>query len=603
MEIFKKLALLAVAALGFVACANEVDHHIVSPSENIEEVGFSMPMDVTRTSINADDGKTTQWSVGDRLAVWAKDAEGNYTFENAQFTLRYFSTEYDLAYFTSNINVMEDGEYYYYLSYPMPKSTNGTEATYSLPKVQSGKYEGGYDIMVAEPVVAEALTASKKMELNTIMRHQMHALKITIPEKESNFDDRVYNLEIVFPNDVVGDVTLDVTNPNGELTYTNTSNTIVVNSDEGFAVGSDIWVFVLPGTVSGDVSYKIAGAEQRSEVATYALERTMERGHVTPIRMSMPPFEKYTAFNFSIGENYRGEDFNFFTLYDSNGTNMGTYYRNAENIYKWEYYGEFDVKPYNNTNWTLVFDTESAIVENKVNMGTLRPYFQQNITPVDIPYLLFQDFENVSEAESYGNNSYDSSDRNQPGVELSGVLSDWNAARFWIKPGAARINSRYQSVKIFVSFASNHHGRLDTPKLGNGTRGLKPGKSVEIDVDFDAALYKHTSSSLKLNSAAINIATHTNAKNPIDGIPTGSTGISSSYSTTLADFGSTLFTQNLADSAGDNAFGQTFPTYSAKIKATSDTRLVFYPTLSTASGTGNTEVNVYIDNIKISIAK
>ena len=605
MEIIKKFALLAVAALGFVACADEVDNNPVSPSEQIVEVGFSMPVDVTRTDID-DDGKTTRWSVGDRLAVWAKDEGGNYTFENAQFTLRYFSPEYDLAYFTSNIDMMAEGEYTYYLSYPRPVSTNGTQATYTLPAEQTGKYEGGYDIMIAEPVVAEALTSSKKMELNTIMRHQMHALKITIPEKASNFADRVYSLEITFPNDVVGDVTLDVTTPNAVPTYTNTSNVITVKNDDGFMVGSDIWVFVLPGMVSGDVSYKITGFEQRSEVATYPFERELQRGHVTPVRMAMPPFEKYTVFNFSIGENYLGEDFNFFTLYDNNGTNMGTYNRNAENLYIWEYYGEFDVTPYSNSNWTLVFDTENAVVENKVNMGTLKPYFQQNITPVDIPYLLFENFENVAESESNGNNSYQSSDRNQPGKSLDGAMptNGWNAARYWLKPGAMRINSRYQSVKIIMSFASYHYGRLDTPPLGNSTRGIKAGKKVNLKVNFDAALYKHTSSSLSLNSGAINIATHTNASNPIDGIPTGSTGISSSYDTTLSDFGNTIHTEPLADNAGNNDFGKTFPTYTAELPSvSSDTRIVFYPTLSTASGTGNTEVNVYIDNIKVSIAK
>ncbi len=605
MEIIKKFALLAVAALGFVACTDEVDNNPVSPSEQIVEVGFSMPVDVTRTDID-DDGKTTRWSVGDRLAVWAKDEGGNYTFENAQFTLRYFSPEYDLAYFTSNIDMMAEGEYTYYLSYPRPVSTNGTQATYTLPAEQTGKYEGGYDIMIAEPVDAEALTSSKKMELNTIMRHQMHALKITIPEKASNFADRVYSLEITFPNDVVGDVTLDVTTPNAVPTYTNTSNVITVKNDDGFMVGSDIWVFVLPGMVSGDVSYKITGFEQRSEVATYPFERELQRGHVTPVRMAMPPFEKYTVFNFSIGENYLGEDFNFFTLYDNNGTNMGTYNRNAENLYIWEYYGEFDVTPYSNSNWTLVFDTENAVVENKVNMGTLKPYFQQNITPVDIPYLLFENFENVAESESNGNNSYQSSDRNQPGKSLDGAMptNGWNAARYWLKPGAMRINSRYQSVKIIMSFASYHYGRLDTPPLGNSTRGIKAGKKVNLKVNFDAALYKHTSSSLSLNSGAINIATHTNASNPIDGIPTGSTGISSSYDTTLSDFGNTIHTEPLADNAGNNDFGKTFPTYTAELPSvSSDTRIVFYPTLSTASGTGNTEVNVYIDNIKVSIAK
>ena len=603
MKIFKRFALLTAVALGFVACASEVDNSPARPTEQIEEVGFAMAVNTTRTAIG-EDGRTTDWVVGDKLAVWAMEADGGFALENTQFTLRYFSGEYDKAFFTSNIAEMAEGNYTYMLSYPIPASVAGTEATYTLPAEQTGKYEGRYDIMIAEPVAAEALTSAQKVELNTIMRHQMHALKITVPEKASNFDNKVYALQITFPTDVVGDVTLDVANPDAAPTYSNTSNTITVKSDEGFMVGSDIWVFVLPGMVSGDVSYKITGLEQRSEVATYYFERELERGHVTPVRMAMPPFEKYTAFHFSIGENYLGEEFNYFNLYDNNGTNMGTYYRNAENRYTFEYSGEFDVTPYNNSNWTLVFDTEHAVVENQVNMGTLKPYFEQSITPVDVPYLLFEDFQDATEAESYGNNEYSQSEREQPGVKLSGSLDGWNAARFWIKSGTARINSRFQSVKIFVSFASTHHGRLDTPPLGNSTRGLKADANVTVKVDFDAALYKHKTSSLSLNSGSINVATHKNATNPIDGIPTGATGISSSYDTTLGDFGNTFYTENLADNAGDNDFGKSFPTYTTELPyVTSDTRIVFYPTLSTASGTGNTEVNVYIDNIKVSIAK
>ena len=602
MKIFKRFALLTAVALGFVACASEVDNSPARPTEQIEEVCFAMAVNTTRTAIG-EDGRTTDWVVGDKLAVWAMEADGGFALENTQFTLRYFSGEYDKAFFTSNIAEMAEGNYTYMLSYPIPASVAGTEATYTLPAEQTGKYEGRYDIMIAEPVAAEALTSAQKVELNTIMRHQMHALKITVPEKASNFDNKVYALEITFPTAVVGDVTLDVANPDAAPTYSNTSNTITVKSDEGFIVGSDIWVFVLPGMVSGDVSYKITGLEQRSEVATYYFERELERGHVTPVRMAMPPFEKYTAFHFSIGENHLGEEFNYFTLYDNNGTNMGTYYRNAENRYTFEYSGEFDVTPYNNSNWTLVFDTENAVVENQVNMGTLKPYFEQSITPVDVPYLLFEDFQDATDAESYGDNDYSQSEREQPGVELSGTLAGWNAARFWIKPGAARINSRYQSVKIFMAFASYHYGRLDTPPLGNGTRGLKPGASVNVKLYFDAALYKHTTSSLSLTEGGISVATHTNHSNPIDGIPTGSTGVTSSYDTTLADFGTTYFSQSLANNAGENAFGQSFPTYTAEFPVTNNSRIVFYPTLSTASGTGNTEVNVYIDNIKVSIVK
>lgn len=605
MKNLLKVASFALLALVVAACA---DKEASTPTASIvpdTEVGFSLPMDATRTSIDPADGRTTRWVEGDKLAVWAKSGDGSYAFENAIFTLRYFSTEWDKAYFTSGIAAMGEGDYTYLLSYPQPKAVEGTLATYSVAAVQSGKYDGVHDIMIAEPVVAGALTAESKVELNTVMRHQMHALKIVVPEKSSNFSDRVYSLEVTFPNPVVGDIIVDVANPNAEPTYANTSNTIVVNSNEGFAVGSDIWVFVLPGTVSGDVSYKVKGLEQRSEVATYQLERTFAAGHITPIRMAMPPFDKYTVLNFSIGANYLGEDFNYFTLYDNNGVNRGTFNRNSENRYAVEFFGEFDAAAYNNTNWTLVFDTENAVVENKVNLGTLKPYFQQNIAPVDVPYLLFENFDSATEKESYGNNSYSSSEREQPGVSLDGAMptNGWNAARFWLKPGAIRVNSRYQSVKIFVSFASSHHGRVDTPPLGNGTRGLKAGKSVNVKLHFDAALYKHKSSSLSLNSGAINVATHTNHSNPINGIPTGSTGISSSYDTTLADFGTTFFNQTLADNASDNAFGQSFPTYSTELPVSSDTRICFYPTLSTASGTGNTEVNVYLDNIKVSIVK
>ena len=605
MKNLLKVASFALLALVVAACA---DKEASTPTASIvpdTEVGFSLPMDATRTSIDPADGRTTRWVEGDKLAVWAKSGDGSYAFENAIFTLRYFSTEWNKAYFTSGIAAMGEGDYTYLLSYPQPKAVEGTLATYSVAAVQSGKYDGVHDIMIAEPVVAGALTAESKVELNTVMRHQMHALKIVVPEKSSNFSDRVYSLEVTFPNPVVGDIIVDVANPNAEPTYANTSNTIVVNSNEGFAVGSDIWVFVLPGTVSGDVSYKVKGLEQRSEVATYQLERTFVAGHITPIRMAMPPFEKYTVLNFSIGANYLGEDFNYFTLYDNNGANRGTFNRNSENRYAVEFFGEFDAAAYNNTNWTLVFDTENAVVENKVNLGTLKPYFQQNIAPVDVPYLLFENFDSATEKESYGNNTYSSSEREQPGVSLDGAMptNGWNAARFWLKPGAIRVNSRYQSVKIFVAFASNHHGRVDTPPLGNGTRGLKAGKSVNVKLHFDAALYKHKSSSLSLNSGAINVATHTNHSNPIDGIPTGSTGISSSYDTTLADFGTTFFNQTLADNASDNAFGQSFPTYSTELPVSSDTRICFYPTLSTASGTGNTEVNVYLDNIKVSIVK
>lgn len=606
MEIIKKLALLAVVACGFVACVSEADNNPGNPSEQIEEVGFVMPMEATRTAIGPD-GMSTRWAEGDKLSVWALNSEGSYTFENTQFTMRYFSPEYDKAYFVSNISEMAEGDYTYFLSYPKPVSVNGTQVTYSVSSVQSGAYDGKYDIMIAEPAMASALSATHSVELNTIMRHQMHAVKITVPEGRNLYGDRFYRLEITFPNDVVGDITLDITDPNAEPVYSNTSNVVVLESAEGFDAGSEIWAFVLPGTVEGEVNYFVKGEVRKSNPASYSLSKEFVKGHVTPIRMAIPEiYPYYTAAEFTIANNFLGEEYNTVTILAADGTSLGTFDRSENG--KYLVYAEsdtFDVDVFDNTTWKLVFDSDNAIVAAEVPMGDMTDYTSHNYT-TDVPYILFENFENVTESESYGNNSYASEDRDQPGVSLDGAMptNGWNAARYWLKPGAMRINARYQCVKIFIAFASSHYGRMDTPQLWNGSYGIKPGKDVKIKLQFDAALYQHGDSSSTVTSSGIAVATHTNANNPIDGIPTGTKGLGSTYDTTLEDFGTTLFSKSMSSTVGDNAFGQTFPTYSTEFTVTSDSRICFYPTISCEdSGISNAEVNVYLDNIKVQIAK
>ena len=73
MMIFKKVTLLALLAVSLVSCAFEVDNTPVKPVEQVE-VGFEISVNATRTSLDPD-GRTTRWSEGDKLAVWAKDAD------------------------------------------------------------------------------------------------------------------------------------------------------------------------------------------------------------------------------------------------------------------------------------------------------------------------------------------------------------------------------------------------------------------------------------------------------------------------------------------------------------------------------------------------
>lgn len=462
MKILQTLASAVALVLTMVACSHEVESTTpILPEATIQEACFSLPIDLSRTTIDSD-GRSTRWAEGDEIAVWAKRSTGEYALSGDKFMLRFFSSEWNKAYFVGNIPTMDEEEYTYYISYPRPTTIDGTMATYSILSEQSGEYDGKYDIMVAEPTINGSITTGKRMDLNTVMRHQMHAIKITVPEGRNLFGQRFYELEITFPQDVVGNITLDVTDPEAEPTYTNTSNVIKVKNDKGFDVGDDIWVFVLPGTVSGDVSYKVRGERRSSEVATYDFSRTMQAGHVTPIRMAIPViFPMYTAVNFSISQNNLGEDFNYFNIYDTNGTHMGRFERNVANKYIVDYEGEFDANVYDNTTWRVVFDSEHAIVETSINLGDLTSYTEHSRS-MTVPYLMAQDFRSVS----------DYTDEATTGTKTLSI-SGWTASRTNCKSGVIQLAT-------FYAIVGRYQGRLDSAPINT----LK--KSSNIKVTFDA---------------------------------------------------------------------------------------------------------------------
>lgn len=440
-----------------------------------------MPVATTRTSIDPD-GQSTRWAPGDKLALWAKDANGDFVLSNALFSMRHYSTEFDHAYFTANINEMAEGDYTYLLSYPYPQSVEGTKATYRVSATQSGNYDGKYDIMVAEPVVAKALSAKKRVELNTVTKHQMHALKINVPEGRNLYGDRFYRLEITFPSDVVGDITVDVSDPNAEPTYTNTSNVIVVEREEGFDVGEDIWVFVLPGSVEGDVTYRVRGERRHSEYTTFPMSRTLERGHVTPVRMMIPVvYPYYTEVTFSVDKNNLGEDFNYFDVYDGE-TFMGKFERNASNKYIVSYEGELDADVYDNKTIRLVFDSNNAVVETSVNLGDVTAYTSKSYSVI-VPYLFTEDFSTLQGYNGdYDAGPYTSVDgASTAAKELSqyGIPSGWTGARTGCdaEGSAILVGGRVDCV---ILGATRAYGRLDSPAMSK----IKPGKQVNVKVSF-----------------------------------------------------------------------------------------------------------------------
>ncbi len=586
------------------ACSKAVDEDCAPAINTQSKLSIGLPINISRTAIDVD-GRAS-WIEGDSFALWAENRTGVLSLNGAEFKMMYYWHSMQSAVFTSSANPIGEGTYSYYAVSPKPELTNALKATYTIPAEQNGaSFNGAYDIMVATPIEAEALSADKVNNLALDFHHKMHMLKMTIAE--NNFPFVVSKLNFEFPSSVVGKVVVDAQNRDAAVEVSESGNTLTLNVNKELNANDVLYAIVLPGSINGEVKLTAQSTQGHTSLPrVFNMSKELKEGHITPMSLVLPDILRVTTIRFSIGKNNLGEAVQKFTILDNNGANLGTFNVNSSNTYELSYNGVFENSGYGSFSgrtFTARFESAHAIVEQQFIMPTIAEYTTTVVPAIDVPYLLFEDFSCIHTAgESYGDDERNSAEeRNQPGVNLDPYMyhTGWNAARFQLGIGTcARINVRYQAVSSL--FTSTHRGRLDTPKLA----GLKSGAKVNIKVEFDAGA--HVDSGLDgfngTNCSIIGVATHTNSASTINGVASGA-----AQSGSLGDYGSTFFTKNLDDSFGTGDFGNSFPTFSGTTtNVTNATRLVFYPDTSIkASGlnVGNAECFIYIDNIKVSIAQ
>ena len=118
---FKRYLILTLSLL-VLACGKE--SFDTPAASGPVTVGFVVGGADTRTTIN-DDGISSSWEKGDRIALWATSQNGTATLSAQQFGLYY--RDGSLAMFTATLpSAMAEGTYNYWATYPAPKSVNGT---------------------------------------------------------------------------------------------------------------------------------------------------------------------------------------------------------------------------------------------------------------------------------------------------------------------------------------------------------------------------------------------------------------------------------------------------------------------------------------------
>ena len=594
------------ALMAFGGCSkSEQEGEVVANAQTKLSIG--LPVGISRTAIDAE-GKAS-WAEGDTFALWAENKEGARKMDGAKFSMMYFWDSFQSAVFTAETELLEEEDYTYYAVSPMPKSYADNKANYTIPAHQQGDvFNGAYDIMVATPVEGKALSAEEINKLELDFQHKMHILKVNIAKNDLGID--VGKIVFTFTSNVTGNVAVNITNPAAAPSLSNGSKELVIDCGDGVNVGESVWGVIFPQTIFSSVKVVAYGIDGRQSIEkSISLNKVCSAGHITPLSFSVPQVRP--TLRFSIGTNNLGEEIEKLTITTNDGQSF-VYTANEQNQYDHVANDLATIEKYKGKTFTATFESKSAIVSSTFTMPSNLGGGVNVIPALTVPYLFEEDFSCIHTAgESYGDNGVASDERNQPGVSLDSYMSHkgWNAARFMLGVGyCPRINVRYQVVNVIMVFGSYHHGRLDTPTLSN----LKNGASVKLRVEFDAGGVEYNGDFSGQEIISIGLASHTNTASSINGVPTGTESFSLSpmgpieYSTSLNDFGATWAVFNMESKYSTSSFGDKFPTYSAEMyEMTNGSRICFYPFTSMVKEDTayNNECGIYIDNIRVSIAK
>ncbi len=275
----------------------------------------------TRTDIG-DDAQSVRWSEDDQVTVWAQSATDNsWALDGVTFALAYYRPEWHNAVFLGTANAMPEDNYTYYAVSPEPSSISGTTATFRIPATQSGAY--GHDILVAEPVGGTNLpqftssdaALAELPEHEMAFRHKCHMLRIEIPEGRDKWGETtventsVKRIVMEFSRDVVGDVSVDATNPAAPVTLANATRTVTLEAPESLTDGDGNyhWISLCPTSESTDVTITCYSAEGHMSRTMNTTIPAMAEGRVTPLTMTLPEEMPYAKLNFTLATNNLGE--------------------------------------------------------------------------------------------------------------------------------------------------------------------------------------------------------------------------------------------------------------------------------------------------------
>lgn len=560
-------------------------------------VGFCTGEASTRTMMNPD-GLTASWEKGDRIAVWAKNSAGEYTLNNTLFSV--YGVDGARAFFTATIDAsMPEDRYTYFAAYPVPESVSLTKATFTIPSVQDGKVSGGADIMIANPLLHGPLEEVKELSdytrLGMSMEHLLHQFRFYLPEGEDKLGgEAIVKMVLTFPKPVAGKLVADFTDTEAAAEFSGEEKSItlklsepLVNSTSSERKYAMAAFFPSSFEASESINIKIYTETKIANAYPVNLEgRTFAAGHSTPVRLRISDIREYGRLRFTVSSNNLGENANAVRLTAPQGCTWG----DGSTIYEYRpgheiTTGETFEIPFENLDTfrtfsgkdvTVTFDTEHVDATQTVRVPDLTTLNFAEIS-AGLPYLLYEDFSGVESFNSGDNYATSNAGSKSPKSFLNG----WTGGRVGAEAGMCiRIACRRETSK-------GYDARVDSAPI------ISLKKSTDIKVSYDYGVNN------KYGGIAI-ITDGNVGQNVHIGYVTDTKGYSSGDDSGTFESDNTFYAKEYTGSYTSTPNSDTRIIHSAP---TGVLRITWRSAAEYQAGTTNTTCWLYLDNIKVQIAK
>ncbi len=570
MSLFQRITICFIAGC-MVACGKR-DADLVAPIAEPEAVVIGCATggaDIeVRTQI--DDDLSVRWLSGDEIRLWAREhgaADFLAGVRNVPFRFDYYSPQWSRAGFTGTIvggvsaSFSSEKSYDYYAVSPAPVADSdvaGTLVTLDVPTVQSGAFDGSYDIMTAHQENAAALKkGDNNPSINLKFRHHVHVMKFSVPQNA--LGEKIRGVELTFPQPVTGRMTVDMSGVSADDLSGIDSDKVSVEFPKGQErdAGDTFFVTIAPAVfeAGSSIGMRIIGTTGETSVDyTFAAPKLCEAEHLTPVVLHVPAKNTfYTVVEFKVVDNDRAEHSgkpNLFgvntlgervhtvclkgepgafanavrmpegcsasadgstltcavpgnTAFDGVFELMFVSRKDADSKCPWS---KWDSSALSGKTLEVEYESERALIKSQdgwtpvqVSAPTIQDGEINTLSALSVPYLFEEDFSKANGLNYAG-------EEKAAQLEKDYFYSDgWSGAKVSGATGYVEVAHKVHYVKGFGSASyTRYYGRLDSPDL---LTHAKESATVDFRVTFEYGDYQSDKSEYagRLCYAATNV--------------------------------------------------------------------------------------------------